>query len=369
MRTVRRPGVAHGIGVTIIFLIASVLNLEATNKWLMAEKELSDRCFHPQIEVQTFDGTGTGTHSRGNGLEEIIFSLNLRGCGLTSLEKLLPYLSADIAKATSVNISENYLNPKELSKLSHYFPIIKILVVANSLIQLGRWPKSAPLPPTLRNFIANNSGLKSIDEGVLPESLEWLVLTNNELKALPSSGMQGQYGKSLIKVSLSSNQLSILPNGLEKWTRLELLRIGGGKNKIRELPESLWKLPRLAYLGLGSANSPLGTDASLALEGLSLRDVLSLSDDEVGHDNVIRRLGSGASGTSFLVRLHLDDHVEAISAVAKIFHSVSGTDGDTADEIAVHRVVVHPNIVKLLGVLSSDPSTLRGDNTGRDLNV
>ena len=75
MRTVRRPGVAHGIGVTIIFLIASVLILEATNKWLMAEKELSDRCFHPQIEVQTFDGTGTGTHSRGNGLEEIILLL------------------------------------------------------------------------------------------------------------------------------------------------------------------------------------------------------------------------------------------------------------------------------------------------------
>ena len=94
---------------------------------------------------------------------------------------------------------------------------------------------------TMIGFKANQ--IRKVADAALPAALRWLILTDNQLQALPASiGRCTQ----LQKLMLAGNQLRTLPPELAQCTRLELLRIAA--NQLTEFPALLLNLPRLTWL-------------------------------------------------------------------------------------------------------------------------
>lgn len=89
-----------------------------------------------------------------------------------------------------------------------------------------------------------------VPEDSLPPRLRWLILTDNQLEALPES--LGNCAR-LQKLMLSCNQLSSLPASLARCQRLELLRIAS--NRFTSVPEPVFQLPALSWLAL--AGNPM----------------------------------------------------------------------------------------------------------------
>ena len=254
----------------------------------------------------------------------------------------------------ALDIGGNCLPPSEISRLANHFKGLRILFASHAAEPLGDWPETAKLSAGLRTFGAKNSGLTSIADGVLPESLQWLILTGNEMRELPTSGPPGagRYGPELVKVALSGNRLRSLPPSIRYWRRVELLRLGGRGNAIENPPPALWSLPRLAFLGIGAKNFKLGDEARKAADELRSEREGSLPElpAETGAVVVQKRLGSGASGTGFLVSF-TGEGGGSTSAVVKRFHALTGTDGDSEDEYRAQMALDCDDIVRAVATM------------------
>ena len=119
----------------------------------------------------------------------------------------------------------------------------------------------------------------------LPPALRWLILTDNEIDALPSA--IGRCTR-LQKLMLAGNRLQALPAELAACRALELLRISA--NRLEALPDWLPALPRLAWLAF--AGNPFDDRAESGRGGRGGHCRASTG----GACRCSDKLGEGASG-------------------------------------------------------------------------
>lgn len=147
----------------------------------------------------------------------------------------------------------------------------------------------------------------------LPDGLEWLILTDNQLPALPED--MGRY-RALKKCALAGNQLTTLPQSMQQCTQLGLLRLS--LNQFAAFPDWLFQLPQLAWLALGAnPATPVTLHSDIPQHPLS-------------HYQLNDTLGVGASGV-ISKALHLPSGSEC---AVKMFKGWVTSDGCPKDEMA-----------------------------------
>lgn len=187
-------------------------------------------------------------------------------------------------------------------------------------------------------FKANR--IRRVSARALPPRLRWLILTDNELEALPP-----EIGRcaELQKLMLAGNRLRSLPAELADCQRLELLRIAA--NQLTELPTWLAAMPRLSWLAY--AGNPLCAELERAPAGQSLAwDRLQLQ----------QQLGEGASGVIYRAL------AESAGPVAvKLFKGAVTSDGLPRCEMAACLTAgAHPNLIPVLGQINGHPEGREG---------
>ncbi|PXX03327.1 serine/threonine protein kinase [Paraburkholderia tropica] len=258
-------------------------------------------------------------------------------CGLTEFPREI----FDLADTLEVlDLSGNALTslPDDLPKLRH----LRILFASNN-------PFTA-LPPMLGDcaslsmvgFKANR--IRHVAASALPPSLRWLILTDNNIDALPQEiGERPQ----LQKLMLAGNRLRALPETMAACERLELLRVSA--NRLDALPDWLLRLPRLAWLAY--AGNPLNaTREQAALTDASVPDIdwhtLALG----------QTLGEGASGVTHRATRLLKDGHPAEAVAVKLFKGAVTSDGLPELEMAAClQAGPHPNLIPVLGKATGHP--------------
>jgi hypothetical protein len=195
-------------------------------------------------------------------------------------------------------------------------------------------------------FKANR--IRRVSGNALPPQLRWLILTDNEIEALPAEiGGCTQ----LQKLMLAGNRLRMLPEALADCSRLELLRLAA--NQLGELPAWLLRLPRLSWLAYA------GNPFSEALEAAALIDtpIAAIPWHEL---KLEAPLGEGASGVIY--RAELAGRRDASRAVAvKLFKGAVTSDGLPDCEMAACiRVGDHANLIPVAGKVKDHPAGTHG---------
>ncbi len=196
-------------------------------------------------------------------------------------------------------------------------------------------------------FKANR--IRRVPAGALPPRLRWLILTDNEVEALPP-----ELGActELQKLMLAGNRLAALPDEMAACTRLELVRLAA--NRFARLPDWLLALPRLAWLAY--AGNPFASAAEAAAAASSAVPDIAWSTLALG-----QKLGEGASGVIHrATRLSADHHPQQAVAV-KLFKGAVTSDGLPDREMAAClHAGTHPNLIGALGRVTGHPM----DETG-----
>lgn len=195
-------------------------------------------------------------------------------------------------------------------------------------------------------FKANR--IRRVSGNALPAQLRWLILTDNEIEALPAEiGGCAQ----LQKLMLAGNRLRTLPEELAACSRLELLRLAA--NQLSELPAWLLRLPRLSWLAYA------GNPFSEALEAAALIDTPIASID--WHDLKLETpLGEGASGVIYRARLE-ERHGVSRAVAVKLFKGAVTSDGLPDCEMAACiRAGDHANLIPVAGKVHNHPAGTHG---------
>jgi Protein tyrosine and serine/threonine kinase/Leucine rich repeat len=196
-------------------------------------------------------------------------------------------------------------------------------------------------------FKANR--IRTVSGQALTPQLRWLILTDNELEALPADiGRCAQ----LQKLMLAGNRLRGLPEELAACSRLELLRLAA--NQLSELPPWLLRLPRLSWLAYA------GNPFSEALETAALSDT-PIADIQWDALKLEQPLGEGASGVIYRAQLR-DERDGALRPVAvKLFKGAVTSDGLPDCEMAACiRAGDHANLIPVTGKLQDHPAGAHG---------
>jgi hypothetical protein len=179
--------------------------------------------------------------------------------------------------------------------------------------------------PALVMLSFKGNQLSEFAEASLPQQLEWLILTDNQLTELPKDF--GRYTK-LRKVALAGNQLSALPDSMQQCRDLGLLRLA--LNKFESFPDWLFELPKLAWLALG-ANPACPVPEAQAITAHRLSDY-----------QLLQKLGEGASGVIYQARFAQDAELVAL----KQFKGWVTSDGCPQDEMNNYlNAGEHPNLI------------------------
>ena len=201
-------------------------------------------------------------------------------------------------------------------------------------------------PLSMVGFKANR--IRRVSGNALAPQLRWLILTDNQIEALPPEiGACTQ----LQKLMLAGNRLRTLPEELAACTQLELLRLAA--NQLIELPAWLLRLPRLAWLAYA------GNPFSEALEAAALIDtpIAAIPWHEL---KLEVPLGEGASGVIY--RAELSGHDRGSRAVAvKLFKGAVTSDGLPDCEMAACiRAGDHANLIPVAGKVRDHPAGTHG---------
>ncbi|OTB02751.1 hypothetical protein M426DRAFT_322352 [Hypoxylon sp. CI-4A] len=237
-----------------------------------------------------------------------------------------------------------------LSSLPDDFSQLKKLKIAFfSNCNFSIFPKQLASCPELEMVAFRSNQMVEIPEDSLPPNLRWLILTDNQIRALPRS--VGRCRR-LQKCMLAGNQLRRLPDEMAACKKLGLLRLSA--NELEELPDWLFDLPELAFLSF--AGNPC---CSLPATPKDLRDTtpaaasflseISWADLQI-HDH----LGEGASG---IISKGLWSEVDQAREVAiKLFKGDVTSDGTPTDEMeACIRAGSHANLIDPLGKITDHP--------------
>lgn len=198
-------------------------------------------------------------------------------------------------------------------------------------------PKILAKLPVLSMIGIRNNQIKIFEENSLPLSTRWLILTDNNIKTLPSS--IGDLTL-LQKFMISGNKIRFLPDTISKCTNLELLRISA--NKLSAFPTSLLSLPKLSWLAYGGNpfckkhpefNNKLQT---IPWDELKIKELL----------------GEGASGNIYKA-------IYKEKAVAiKVFKGEMTSDGLPQQEMDINiSMGVHKNLIDILAIVTQHPES------------
>lgn len=227
-----------------------------------------------------------------------------------------------------LDLSNNLLcELPDLSRLTH----LKIAFFSNN--RFTSFPSSFRECNNLYMVGFKNNQIEHFDEDILPESISWLIVTDNCLASLPRS--IGKLSK-LQKCALAGNRLETLPEEMAACQNLELLRLSA--NNLREIPAWLWRLPKLSWLAF--SGNPCSPQAQFELREIPYESL------EVGE-----KLGSGASGDIY--KAYSQKHEKPVAL--KLFKGAITSDGYAHDEMnATISTGEHPNLIKVLAKLSGD---------------
>jgi hypothetical protein len=195
-------------------------------------------------------------------------------------------------------------------------------------------------------FKANR--IRRVSGKALPPQLRWLILTDNEIEALPAEiGGCTQ----LQKLMLAGNCLRTLPEELAACSRLELLRLAA--NRLSELPAWLLRLPRLSWLAYA------GNPFSEALEAQALIDTQIAAIP--WHDLKLEApLGEGASGVIYRAKL-AGQRGDSRAVAVKLFKGAVTSDGLPDCEMAACiRAGDHANLIPVTGKVKDHPAGTHG---------
>jgi len=190
-------------------------------------------------------------------------------------------------------------------------------------------------------FKANR--IRTLSGRALPPALRWLILTDNQLEALPP-----EIGNcpELQKLMLAGNRLRTLPPQLAACSRLELIRLAA--NRLTGLPAWLLRLPRLSWLAYA------GNPFTAALEAAALEDtpIAETPWDELDlHDP----LGEGASGVIYRAA-HRRPGAGSREVALKLFKGAVTSDGLPHCEMAACiNAGAHANLIPVLGKVKDHP--------------
>lgn len=178
---------------------------------------------------------------------------------------------------------------------------------------------------TMVSFKGNQ--LTQFATGSLPDGLEWLILTDNQLTTLPSD--MGRY-RQLKKCALAGNRLSALPDSMQQCMELGLLRLS--LNQFAAFPDWLFQLPRLAWLALGANPA---TPVTLHSD---------IPEQPLTHYHLNDTIGVGASGV-ISKAVHLPSGNEC---AVKMFKGWVTSDGCPKDEMAnALNAGLHANLIPI----------------------
>lgn len=194
------------------------------------------------------------------------------------------------------------------------------------------------------------SRIRKVSGNALPPLLRWLILTDNEIDALPREiGACTQ----LQKLMLAGNRLRTLPEELAACSRLELLRLAA--NQLSGLPAWLLRLPRLSWLAFA------GNPFSEALETAALIDT-PIADIQWDTLKLEQQLGEGASGVIYRAALRVADDDASRPVAVKLFKGAVTSDGLPDCEMAacIRAGDHHPNLIPVVGKVKDHPAGAHG---------
>ncbi|HEV3426567.1 MAG TPA: leucine-rich repeat-containing protein kinase family protein [Paraburkholderia sp.] len=258
-------------------------------------------------------------------------------CGLTEFPREI----FDLADTLEVlDLSGNALSslPDDLPRLKR----LRILFASQNPF--------TELPPMLGECAAlsmvgfKSNRIRHVPASALPPLLRWLILTDNELDALPPELGARPH---LQKLMLAGNHLRALPATMTACHKLELLRISA--NQFDALPDWLLELPRLSWLAYA------GNPFNAAREQTATMQ--STVPDIDWHTLALgQTLGEGASGVIHrATRLLKDGHPVQALAV-KLFKGAVTSDGLPDLEMAAClQAGQHPNLIPVLGRIAGHP--------------
>ncbi len=235
-----------------------------------------------------------------------------------------------------LDLSGNRLSalPADFSRFSK----LRIFFASDNLFT--EFPAVLAECPVLEMVGFKSNQIQTVGEDALPVNIRWLILTNNEISALPAS-----IGKNtrLQKVALAGNRLSSLPEQMTACANLELLRISA--NRLTELPLWLLQLPKLSWLAFAGNPCAASVQTQTALEKAYWHDL-----------HVGKLLGEGASG-------HISQALwqQQFDVAVKIFKGEVTSDGYPADEMAAAIAAgSHENLIEVLAELTFHPEQKSG---------
>ncbi|SHJ27084.1 serine/threonine protein kinase [Hymenobacter daecheongensis DSM 21074] len=251
----------------------------------------------------------------------------------------------DLADTLEIlNLSGNRLAalPDDLGRLRK----LRILFCSDNLFTsvpavLGQCPALSMV-----GFKANQ--IRTLPAAALPPTLRWLILTDNQLEAVPAEiGSCGQ----LQKLMLAGNHLRELPATLATCTHLELLRLSA--NRLEALPDWLLTMPRLAWLAY--AGNPFCDRLEAA--AVARHPINTINWPELALEE---KLGEGASGVIYRARWQPQAAPVAEVAV-KLFKGSVTSDGLPHSEMAACiSAGPHPNLVGVTGKIGRHPAGTEG---------
>ncbi|MBG8556435.1 leucine-rich repeat-containing protein kinase family protein [Hymenobacter guriensis] len=242
-----------------------------------------------------------------------------------------------------LNLSGNALAelPADLSQLRR----LRILFCSDN--HFSEVPEVLGQCPELEMVGFKANQIHTLPAAALPPKLRWLILTDNQLTALPPE--IGRSGR-LRKLMLAGNQLTHLPPEMAACTALELLRVSA--NKLKDLPAWLLELPRLNWLAF--AGNPLTETAEAA--ALAAHPIPEINWEELA---IQQQLGEGASGVIY--RAEWQDSAARKPVAVKLFKGAVTSDGLPHSEmVACISAGRHPGLIPVLGKLSRHPAAAEG---------
>lgn len=244
--------------------------------------------------------------------------------------------------ADSLEILDLSIN--QLSSLPNNFGNLKKLKIAffseNRFTEL---PEILSQCPNLTMIGFKSNQINYISEQAFPEHLQWLILTNNQIKHLPKS--IGKCSR-LQKVALAGNQLTNLPPEMANCKNLELLRISA--NQLTRFPEWLLSLPRLSWLAFSGNPFCSIIDLKEELPSISWRNI-----------EIKETLGEGASGV--ISKATWFDNGTKKDIAIKVFKGEVTSDGFPEDEMnACIAAGNHNNLVTVIGKIKNHPQQKTG---------
>lgn len=194
----------------------------------------------------------------------------------------------------------------------------------------------------LRILGFKNCLIENFAEDSLPESLEWLILSGNQIRELPRS--IGRLTK-LRKLALSGNKISALPIELNNCKELELLRISA--NSINNPPpEWLFTMPKLSWCAFAGNSFYKDHIANEAISAV----------DAIAWDQILLGEQIGESPSSKVFRAQLNASHSSKEIAVKEFQGALTSDGWPLDDLRCSLLAgLHPNIIGTLGRITDHP--------------